>query len=90
MDPKYATKEEFHALGKEVTQLATKIEGQFETLNAKIDGEFQALNSKIDSKFDGLQKDIGHISTLQWWLMGVVSAGIVIPLITLALKAIFK
>lgn len=79
MDPKYATKDEFHALDKQVTQLTAKAEGQLETLNSKIDG-----------RFNGLQKDVNHVSMIQWWLIGIVSAGIVIPLITLAVKAIFK
>lgn len=44
----------------------------------------------IDKHLTGIEHDIKAISKLQWWIMGLISAGIIVPLITLAFKAIFK
>lgn len=68
-------------------QYVTKEE--LKTLDTKIDGKLNTLGATINGRFDGLEKDLSHMSKLQWWLMGIVSAGVVLPLLALALKVLF-
>lgn len=80
------------------------IDEKFNTLNAKIDGQFKALdekfntlNSKIDGKFDSFDEKLNSQSVkidgnskITWWIMSVISAGIIIPAITLVVKIIIS
>jgi hypothetical protein len=63
---------------------------ELKTLDTKIDGKLNTLGATINGRFDGLEKDLNHMSKLQWWLMGIVSAGVVLPLFALALKVLFS
>lgn len=95
MDPRYATREEYHQLDKSIAILSAQInslpttESLRHDLTTTIDPVLSKMNAdeiqlgKLQSREDG-------IATLLWWLMGIVSAGMVIPLVTLAFKAIFK
>ncbi|KRL11908.1 hypothetical protein [Schleiferilactobacillus perolens] len=55
MDPKYAAKDKFHALDKEVATISTKVDGQFNTLNVKLDGEFNAMREHMNAQFSDLE-----------------------------------
>ncbi|MCT2907388.1 hypothetical protein EFT87_01745 [Schleiferilactobacillus harbinensis] len=82
MEKQYVTKEELKTLD-------TKIDGKLNTMSATIDGKLNTMSATINGRFDGLEKDNKHLSKLLWWLMGIVSAGVVLPLLALALKILF-
>lgn len=63
---------------------------ELKTLDTKIDGKLNTMSATINGRFDGLEKDNKHLSKLLWWLMGIVSAGVVLPLLALALKILFS
>ncbi|QEU47047.1 hypothetical protein FMM01_06955 [Schleiferilactobacillus harbinensis] len=55
MNPKYATKDELHALDKEVATFSARVDGRFDTLSAKIDSKFDTMSEHIDAKFSALE-----------------------------------
>lgn len=74
----YVTKEELKIL-------ETKINGEFSTLGAKIDGKFETNEANLK----GLGFKIESSNKILWWLMGIVSSGVIIPLLAFVFKAIF-
>lgn len=101
MNDKYVTKEELQLqsqllnsqVDNKISQLEGKIDSQakvidekFNTLNAKIDGEFNALDEKLNS----LSTKIDANNKITWWIMSLISAGIIIPAITLVVKIIIS
>lgn len=79
MKDDYVTHEELdHAVDK----LADKIDKLEISLNAKFD--------VTNSKFDTLNNRIDSLSKIVWWIMGIISAGIIVPLLAFVFKAIFN
>lgn len=59
--------------------------------------EFNQAMDKLENRFDrldnhstGIEHDISHMNHLLWWLMGIVSAGIIVPLLSLLFKVILQ
>lgn len=80
-DNKYVTHEEL-----KLTE--AHIDSKFEQVNTK----FEQVNTKfaqMDGKIDRLSDKIDAQSKVLWWLMGLVGAGIIIPLLGLVYKAVF-
>lgn len=63
---KYATKEELKTL-------ETKIDGQFNTLNAKLDGYFK----NIDTQFKNTDNQFKQVNSKLNWLFGIIAAVII-------------
>ena len=78
MDNNYVTHKE---LQTELKLLETKIDGRFNT----VDGRFDV----IDEKFNTTNAKIDNINKLQWWIMGLIAAGIIVPAVTIVVKTIF-
>lgn len=76
---KYVTHKElnhsFDNLSNKMEQLSLKRDIKDEEINRNI----KALSSRLDSQ-----------SKLIWWMMGIVSSGIVIPLLVFVVNAILK
>ncbi|MCM1234594.1 MAG: hypothetical protein NC489_31215 [Ruminococcus flavefaciens] len=58
--------------------------------------EFYDVHEKTESnindikvKLEGISHDVSHLTKLMYWLMGIVSAGIVVPLLALLYKTLF-
>lgn len=63
---KYATKEELR-------NLETKIDGQFNTLNAKLDGQFK----NTETQFKNIDAQFKHVNSKLNWLFGIIGAVII-------------
>lgn len=46
MDPKYAAKDAFHALDKEVGTISTKVDGEFNTMREHMNAQFSDLERR--------------------------------------------
>lgn len=57
--------------------------------NDKLDYKFDKLCNKIDFKFDLLISKIDNQIKLLWWIIGLLTSGIVLPAIAYFVKTIF-
>ena len=101
MDGQYVTREEFNTAMHKVNQNFTKVEARFDVtdqkienrsdlLDQKIDNRFATLDQKIDDRFDVLGAKIDALIRVTWWIMGLIGAGLIIPLLTLIIHQILK
>ncbi|EEI71653.1 hypothetical protein HMPREF0496_1072 [Lentilactobacillus hilgardii ATCC 27305] len=66
------------------------LSGKIDTIQANLIGKIDNGNSDLSGKINALATSIGSLSKITWWIMGVISASIVIPLIGFLIKVIFK
>ncbi|MGO5384149.1 hypothetical protein ACTQXV_01855 [Ligilactobacillus salivarius] len=66
-----------------------KITGKEDINNDKLDYKFNELCNKIDYKFDLLISKIDNQIKLLWWIIGLLTSGIVLPAIAYFVKTIF-
>lgn len=59
--------------------------------------EFEQAINKLDKRFDqmenhftGVEHDIKSMSKILWWIMSLVGAGIIVPLLAFVVKAIIR
>lgn len=97
MDGQYVTREEFNTAMHKVNQNFTKVEARFDVTNQKIDkldqkieNRSDLLDQKIDDRFDVLGAKIDALIRVTWWIMGLIGAGLIIPLLTLIIHQILK
>ena len=97
MDGQYVTREEFNTAMHKVNQNFTKVEARFDVtdqkidkLDQKIENRSDLLNQKIDDRFDVLGAKIDALIRVTWWIMGLIGAGLIIPLLTLIIHQILK
>ncbi len=101
MSDKYVTKEELQLqsqlLNSQVDNKISQLEGKIDSQAKVIDEKFNTLNAKIDGKFDSFDEKLNALSTkidannkITWWIMSLISAGIIIPAITLVVKIIIS
>ncbi|WP_283578966.1 hypothetical protein [Limosilactobacillus ingluviei] len=90
MDGQYVTREEFNTAMHKVNQNFTKVEARFDVtdqkidkLDQKIENRSDLLDQKIDDRFDVLGAKIDALIRVTWWIMGLIGAGLIIPLLTL-------
>lgn len=79
------TQRKLDKLDNKITQIDNKIDYKFDELDKKIDSKFNELDIKInslDDKFDSLTK-------LVWWIIGLLTTGVVLPAITYVIKTLF-
>lgn len=87
-DNKYVTHEELKLTEAHIDSKFEQVNTKFEQVNTK----FEQVNTKfaqMDGKIDRLSDKIDAQSKVLWWLMGLVGAGIIIPLLVLVYKAVF-
>lgn len=63
-----------------------KLSGKIDTSEAKLSGKIDASEASLSGKIDTLTAKIDSQSKLLYWIMGIISAGIVVPLITMLIK----
>ena len=97
MDGQYVTREEFNTAMHKVNQNFTKIEARFDVtdqkidkLDQKIENRSDLLDQKIDDRFDVLGAKIDALIRVTWWIMDLIGAGLIIPLLTLIIHQILK
>lgn len=97
MDGQYVTREEFNTAMHKVNQNFTKVEARFDVtdqkidkLDQKIENRSDLLDQKIDNRFDVLGAKIDALIRVTWWIMGLIGAGLIIPLLTLIIHQILK
>lgn len=67
-----------------------KITGKEDINNDKeLDYKFDKLCSKIDSKFDLLNSKLDAQNKLIWWIIRLLTAGVVLPAIAYFVKTLF-
>lgn len=67
-----------------------KITGKEDINNDKeLDYKFDKLCSKIDSKFDLLNSKLDAQNKLIWWIIRLLTAGVVLPTIAYFVKILF-
>lgn len=59
-------------------------------IEEKLNSKIQFSEVKILGKIDNLETKIDSQSKILWWLMSIVSAGIVVPLVASIIKMIFS
>ena len=67
----------------------SKITGKEDINNDNLDYKFNELCNKIDYKFDLLISKIDNQIKLLWWIIGLLTSGIVLPAIAYFVKTIF-
>lgn len=97
MDGQYVTREEFNTAMHKVNRNFTKVEARFDVtdqkidkLDQKIENRSDLLDQKIDDRFDVLGAKIDALIRVTWWIMGLIGAGLIIPLLTLIIHQILK
>lgn len=64
---------------KDLKLTEEKLNSKIEVSEAKIVGKIETLSTKIDSQ-----------NKLLYWIMGIISAGIIVPLIAAIMKILFS
>lgn len=59
-------------------------------LRLRGEARFDVTNQKIDDRFDVLGAKIDALIRVTWWIMGLIGAGLIIPLLTLIIHQILK
>lgn len=72
------TQHKLDNLDNKITQVDNKIDYKFDELDKKIDSKFDLLNSKLDAQ-----------NKLIWWIIRLLTAGVVLPAIAYFVKTIF-
>lgn len=80
----------FDVTDQKIDKLDQKIENRSDLLDQKIDNRFATLDQKIDDRFDVLGAKIDALIRVTWWIMGLIGAGLIIPLLTLIIHQILK
>lgn len=83
------TQRKLDKLDNDIAKVDNKLDYKFNQLDNKIDNKFNELDKKIDSKFDLLNSKLDTQNKLIWWIMSLLSAGIVLPAIAYFIKMIF-
>ena len=85
---KYVTHEELKLTEAHIDNKFEQVNSRFEQVNSR----FEQVNTRFaqtDGKIDRLSDKIDALSKILWWLMGLIGAGIIIPLFAFVFKAIF-
>lgn len=59
-------------------------------LRLRDEARFDVTDQKIDDRFDILGAKIDALIRVTWWIMGLIGAGLIIPLLTLIIHQILK
>lgn len=75
---------------KDLELAEQRLTNKIDVSEAKLTGKIETVESKLSGKSDTLSAKIDSQSKLLYWLMGIVSAGIIVPLVTMIVKLFIK
>lgn len=75
---------------EELNHAEDNLRHEIKESKTELDGSLKEVKSELSGKIDKLSNSIDQQSKLIWWLMSIVSAGIVIPLATYVVMFIMK
>lgn len=76
--------------GKDFKMLEQKLTSEMNISEAKLSGKIDTVEARMAGKIDTLTSKIDSQNKLLYWIMGIISAGIIVPLITMLIKFIIK
>ena len=74
----------------ETSMQITELSGKIDTIQSNVTGKIDKANSDLSGKISTLATSVGSLSKIAWWIMGIISAGIIVPFVILLVKTIFK
>ncbi|WP_035178569.1 hypothetical protein [Lentilactobacillus farraginis] len=74
----------------ETSKQITELSGKIDTIQSNVTGKIDKANSDLSGKINALETSVGGLSKITWWIMGIISAGIIVPFVILLVKTIFK
>ncbi|MGZ7885282.1 hypothetical protein ACN6K0_08705 (plasmid) [Ligilactobacillus salivarius] len=90
------TQRKLDNLDNKITQVDNKLDYKFNELDKKIDSKFNELDTKInsldnkfESKFDLLNSKLDTQNKLIWWIISLLTTGVVLPAVTYVIKTLF-
>ena len=89
MNNDYVTHPELRLSEEQTQRKLDNLDNKITQVDNKIDYKFDELDKKIDSKFDLLNSKIDSLTKLVWWIIGLLTSGIVLPAIAYFVKTIF-
>lgn len=66
---------------------------EFTSAMHQIDKQFDKLDSRFDltdEKFNTINAKIDNLTKIMWWIMGLIAAGLIVPLLTFMAHAILN
>ena len=84
------TQRKLDKLSGDISKIDDKLDYKFNELDNQVNSKFNELDNKIDSKFDLVNSKLDTQNKLIWWIMSLLSAGIVLPAIAYFIKVVFQ
>ncbi|OQR15192.1 hypothetical protein [Ligilactobacillus salivarius] len=88
MNNDYVTHSELRLSEMETQRKLDKLDNKITQVDNKLDYKFNELDNKIDSKFDLLNSKLDTQNKLIWWIIRLLTAGVVLPAITYVIKTL--
>lgn len=89
MNNDYVTHPELRLSEEQTQRKLDNLDNKITQVDNKLDYKFNELDKKIDSKFDLLNSKIDSLTKLVWWIIRLLTAGVVLPAIAYFVKTIF-
>ena len=89
MNNDYVTHPELKLSEEQTQHKLDNLDNKITQVDNKIDYKFNKLDKKIDSKFDLLNSKLDAQNKLIWWIIRLLTAGVVLPAIAYFVKTIF-
>lgn len=89
MNNDYVTHPELKLSEEKTQRKLDNLDSKITQVDNKLDYKFNELDKKIDSKFDLLNTKIDSLTKLVWWIIGLLTTGVVLPAIAYFAKTIF-
>ncbi|WP_278915449.1 hypothetical protein [Ligilactobacillus agilis] len=86
----YVTHSELKLSEEQTQRKLDKLSGDISKIDDKLDYKFNELDNKIGSKIDLVNSKLDTQNKLIWWIMSLLSAGIVLPAIAYFIKVVFQ
>lgn len=75
-----------HVTHRELDKAADSLQKDIKLSQDEMSNQITELSGKIDA----LSVNIHNLSKISWWIMTIISAGIIVPFVILLIKTIFK
>ncbi|APR08278.1 hypothetical protein [Lentilactobacillus parabuchneri] len=75
-----------HVTHRELDKAADSLQKDIKLSQDETSNQITELSGKIDA----LSVNIRNLSKISWWIMTIISAGIIVPFVILLIKTIFK
>lgn len=66
-----------------------RLNSKIDVIKAEMDGKINTAEANLVGKIDSLGNKIDAQNKILWWLMGIISAGIIVPMLALLIRYIF-